>query len=95
MPPERLQMHTEDARKRSDTLITSLKNAGDDIEKTRTIAHELTGMLGNFGFKLARTEAENFKEAVSAGTAAPERIGTLEHLLETSWRLLEEEIKEP
>ena len=52
-------------------------------------------MLGNFGFKLARTEAENFKEAVSAGTAAPERIGTLEHLLETSWRLLEEEIKEP
>lgn len=95
MPPERLQIHTEDARKRSDTLITSLKNAGDDIEKTRTIAHELTGMLGNFGFKLARTEAENFKQAISAGTAAPERIGALEYLLETSWRLLEEEIKEP
>lgn len=95
MKPERLLALQDDACKQSTALIEALKNSAGSVDEKSLIAHELTGMLGNFGLKFARLETEKFEASIHEGTASPGSLSELEDLLETSWRILEQELKTP
>lgn len=95
MPPERLLALHDDACKKSTALIEALKNSEGSIDEKSDITHELTGMLGIFGLTFARLETEKFGASIHAGTASPGSLNELEGLLETSWRILEQELKTP
>jgi len=93
--PERLMALKNDACKKSGALIEALKHSTGGIDEKIRITHELTGMLGSFGLKLACLETERFEKFIREGAETPAATQNLGDLLEISWRLLEQELETP
>lgn len=91
IPPGRLRELQDNARGRSRELVKALSVSGVGIEETCRIAHELTGMLGNFGLKSARLKAQEIERYALLGAEISGAISELEKILRTSWSILEQE----
>lgn len=93
--PERLMALKNDACKKSGALIEALKHSTGGIDEKIRLTHELTGMLGSFGLKLARLETKKLEAFIREGTETAATTQSLEGILEVSWRILEQELETP
>lgn len=91
IPPGKLKILRDNARTRSGELIKALSVSGIDAEETCRIAHELSGMLGNFGLKSAVLKAQEIGRCALQGAETSGTVRELEDILQTSWRILEQE----
>ena len=80
------------AIERSGEMVEDLRSGDLPAEKRARIAHELAGMLGNFGLHQASVSAQQIEQAVRENREFGTDIDQLERQLSDSWRAVDQEL---
>ena len=91
MPADRLAALSVSLADNASRMVKDLGSGADNQHKIR-IAHELTGMLGNFGLRKASLMSGALEYSARQGEDVDAAVAALENEIKLSVRLLNREI---